>query len=78
MPADRGRSCRGKVFRDSTFTLGDEVPTSGSLTDRASSRPLTAQQMKMRGSIKEVLEYEECPNMGDHVRNWELNELLMW
>jgi len=71
LPAERGASPQGKLFRDSTFNVGEmEFASMGSQTERYTStpsRPITPMETKMRGHIKGVLEYEGGPNYRDHV-----------
>jgi len=82
LPADRGRSSRGKVFRDGTFTLGETEISStvGSTTDRMNTtakvaRPLTATEEKVRGYIKGVLQYEAGPKFRDEIVTDKCNKV---
>lgn len=70
LPSERGSSKRGQVFRNTTFTLGDNDYCLGqrAQTERATSppaRPLTAFQEKMRGYIKGCMEYASGPAFRD-------------
>jgi len=69
LPAERGRSANGKVFRDTTVTIvGTDYSSIKPLSARQHSqpaRPTTVQEQKMRGFIKGILEYEDGPNYRD-------------
>lgn len=60
------------MFRDMTFTLGENEYSLECQTERSATRqrPLTAQEKKMRGVIKGVLEYEDGPNYRPEVRDF--------
>jgi len=79
LPADRGASVQGQVSNQ-TFNFGEAepvTPVAGSQSSRSLSRPrpLTAQQLKMRGSIKGVLEYEEGPRFRQDVVTGKINSM---
>jgi len=68
--SDRGTSPRGRVFRDTQIAVvgvdWEKLTPQSTRPRTASEEPLTAFDLKIRGTIKGTIEYTEIQNFKDY------------